>query len=167
MNKLAALCFGIEDIYKNESNTKEQEVLSFLRKVLNYDVKLFFVSQSKENKIEANDIVRDTEDVIYCSSPNAFLDSDLDKHLKKNEISHIILLGKMYPMVMEATSYNAYFHGYQVIALEDMMISETNEEKQDFFSWFNLYFGLTYTYDDLFKAIETGDVFTVKDVEIP
>ena len=167
MNKLAALCFGIGDIYKNESNTKEQEVLSFLRKVLNYDVKLFFVSQSKENKIEANDIVRDTEDVIYCSSPNAFLDSDLDKHLKKNEISHIILLGKMYPMVMEATSYNAYFHGYQVIALEDMMISETNEEKQDFFSWFNLYFGLTYTYDDLFKAIETGDVFTVKDVEIP
>lgn len=167
MNKLAALCFGIEEIYNNESNTEEQEVLSFLRKVLNYDVKLFFISQNKENKIETNDIVRNNEDIIYCSSPNAFWDSDLDKQLKKNSISHIILLGKMYPMVMEATSYNAYFHGYQVIALEDMMISETKEDIQDFFSWFNLYFGLTYTYDDLFKAIESGNIFTVKDLEIP
>lgn len=167
MEKIAALCFGIEDIYNNRNNSTEQEVMSFLTRLLKYDVKLFFISRNKQTENATSDLIYNQEDIIYCSSPNAFLDSDLDMKLKKNNISHVILLGKMYPMAMESTSYNAYFHGYQTIALKEMIISEEKDNIQDFFAWFNLYFGITYTSDDLFKAIETGSIFTVKDVEIP
>lgn len=167
MTKLAVLCFGIDEIFNNKDNTKEHTILSFLKELLKHDVKIICIVRNKNKNDNSWNTFWNTDNIVYCSSPNVFLELDLDKRLKKHGITHIIILGKMYPMTMESTSYNAYFSGFQVIGLEDMVISETEENIQDFFVWFNMYFGITYTSDDLFNAIDSGDIYEVKDVEIP
>jgi len=104
---------------------------------------------------------------MFCEYPEAFLNSSLQKHLEDSQVTHVITLGKFSPMSMESTSYKAYFLGYQLIILDDLLFSESEESIQNFLEWIDLYFGIVSSSQDVIGKIEDGSIFEVKEVEIP
>jgi len=71
---------------------------------------------------------------------NAFANTDLDRVLWENNVSHVIMAGMMTSLCIDSTARAAYERGYRVSILADCIVARTRDE-QDFYcqSIFPLY----------------------------
>lgn len=176
MSNVVVFCFGLEDIFVdsnvNQLTARQKSLLAFLKSINGLGVNTVYLTQNEninrvQDLLKLNNIEYSNENIMFCEYPDAFLNSSLQKHLEDSQVTHVITLGKLCPMSMEATSYKAYFLGYQVITLDDLLFSESKESISDLIAWLNLYFGIVYSSQDAIRKIEDGSIYEVKDIEIP
>lgn len=120
--------------------------------------------------IHLNNKVKDSKPNRYYiikKTDNGFLKTELNDILTKLGINSVILMGKKTKMSMETTATDAYFNGYNVIIAKDAIISDNPDDLQSIYEWFELYFGVLMTCDEILTRINDYGYFETKEVEIP
>ena len=88
---------------------------------------------------------KDNDTIIQKFNSDSFLETNLDKELKRNEISHLVITGLATPMCIDTTVRSAVSHGYGVTLIEDahstidsdvLKASEIIAHHNDVLRWF-------------------------------
>jgi len=138
MKNTGLLIIDIQNIYFEDGNFKlyhPEETSIKAKKVLKFfrdnnlpviHVKHMFevanISESEKIRlceIHKNVIPIENETVVEKKYPSSFLNTDLQVHLKKLEISKLVVVGMMSHMCIDTTVRESQNYGYSVIVLED------------------------------------------------
>ncbi|MBM7865554.1 isochorismatase family protein [Heliobacterium gestii] len=104
---------------------------------------------------------------IHKKIDNGFFETELKDVLDKLEIKSVIIMGLKKGMSIETTASDAYFNGYNVIIAKDAIITDCSDDLQSIYEWFELYFGVLLSCDEILTRIQEYGYFDVKNVEIP
>jgi nicotinamidase-related amidase len=122
--------FSIENfpIYKEEALV--QNILNLIKKARDSDVKIIFVqhnsskgelleTDTKNWKIHPKLEPKKEDIIIQKFQSDSFFKTKLDKELKKDNKSHLVITGLMTPMCIDTTVRSAFSHGYEVTLIQD------------------------------------------------
>jgi nicotinamidase-related amidase len=122
--------FSIENFPIHEEEGLIQNILKLIKKARNAKVKIIFVqhnsskgelleTETKNWEIHPMLKPREEDIVIQKFQSDSFFETNLDKELKKDKISHVIITGLMTPMCIDTTVRSAFSHGYEVTLIQD------------------------------------------------
>ena len=122
--------FAIEDfpLYKEDVLIKNIQLL--IKKARNAGVQIFYIQHNEPlgKRLEPNTenwkihpaITPRSEDIIVQKyNSDSFMNTSLDKELKKHEISNLVIVGLITPMCIDTTVRSAVSHGYNVVLIQD------------------------------------------------
>ena len=112
-----------------EASLKAREILTYFREK-NFPVvhiqhvavrpgATFFLPDTAGVEIHANVAPRPGEVIFQKNYPNSFRDTPLLRHLQDNGINHVVVVGMMTHMCVDATVRAAFDHGLEVTVIHD------------------------------------------------
>jgi nicotinamidase-related amidase len=79
----------------------------------------FFLPETDGIEIHENVKPLPGETVVQKNFPNSFRNTSLLEHLKKEGIKHVVIMGMMTHMCVDATTRAAFDHGFQCTVIAD------------------------------------------------
>ncbi|MGL5087728.1 MAG: cysteine hydrolase family protein [Clostridium sp.] len=94
--------------------------------------------------------------VMEKRKDSGFYETELDEVLKRHDIDTILLAGMQAQICIQTTGADAYFRGYNVIAVSDCITSTLESDKQRALSWIAGYCGQVYSSKEIMNFINEG-----------
>jgi len=104
----------------------------------------------------------DGEKVISKNEVNAFLHSDLDEYLRKNNINKVVLCGMQTHMCLEAGTRAAHDLGYKCTVVEDACTTRDLKFGEETVKAKDVHLSTLATLKSYAKIINTSDFFKIK-----
>lgn len=93
--------------------------LFHIQHIFENDQAPFFAAGTKGASIHQSVTPLENETVIVKQLPNSFLHTSLEDELKRNKIEHVVIVGMMSHMCIDATSRAAVDLGFRCTVIED------------------------------------------------
>jgi nicotinamidase-related amidase len=122
----------------------------------------FFVSGTEGVHIHRSVAPLESETVIEKHFPNSFLHTSLEAELKSIGIEHVIIVGMMSHMCIDATSRAAVDLGFSCTVIEDACTCPDLTFNNKTIEAKNVHYAFMAALGSLYATIETTDAFLVK-----
>ncbi len=109
-----------------------------------------------------DDIEPHLDIVMEKRKDSGFYETELDNVLKKNNIDTVLLGGMQAQICIQTTGADAYFRGYNVVAVSDCITSTLESDKQRALDWIKGYCGKVYSSKEIMQHISEQ-----KPIEFP
>ncbi|MDE5907140.1 MAG: cysteine hydrolase [Lachnospiraceae bacterium] len=95
--------------------------------------------------------------VMEKRKDSGFYETELDDVLKANNIDTLLLAGMQAQICIQTTGADAYFRGYNVVAVSDCITSTLESDKQRALSWISGYCGKVYSSKEIMQFIQNDE----------
>jgi nicotinamidase-related amidase len=102
------------------------------------------------------EIDADKDMVIPKRKDSGFYETNLQEILKEHDIDTVMLSGMQAQICIQTTGADAYFRGYNVIAVSDCITSTLEEDKKRALDWIQGYCGKVMSSDEITISLRDG-----------
>lgn len=102
------------------------------------------------------EIEADKDIIMQKRKDSGFYETNLHEVLQENEIDTVMLGGMQAQICIQTTGADAYFRGYNVIAVSDCITSTLEEDKQRALDWIQGYCGKVMSSDKIIDAVNNN-----------
>jgi nicotinamidase-related amidase len=114
-----------------------------------------------------SDIEAEKDIIMKKRKDSGFYETALDDVLKEMDIDTVFLGGMQAQICIQTTGADAYFRGYNVIAVSDCITSTLEKDKRRALDWISGYCGIVKSSDEILEAIETKSVIEFPVIYTP
>ncbi len=79
--------------------------------------------------------------IIKKTKHSAFFETDLEYHLKENDVEEVYLTGMQTQICIMTTAADAHFRGYRTVVISDCVLSTREKNKRQALEWIQKYVG--------------------------
>lgn len=102
------------------------------------------------------EIDTDKDIVVPKRKDSGFYETNLQEILKEHDIDTVMLSGMQAQICIQTTGADAYFRGYNVIAVSDCITSTLEEDKKRALDWIQGYCGKVMSSDEITISLRDG-----------